>query len=103
MATTGVALPHPEVGELALEQVLHALSDPIRLQMVRALAAAPAPCPCGTIEVPVSKSTRSHHWRVLRENGIVRQVEHGTARLTELRRDDLDARFPGLLALVLRG
>lgn len=103
MTPTAVALPHPEVGELQLEQVLHALSDPIRVQMVRALAACPEPCPCGTIDVPVSKSTRTHHWRVLRESGIVRQTERGTSRLTELRRDDLDARFPGLVALVLAG
>ncbi|HEY8583630.1 MAG TPA: helix-turn-helix transcriptional regulator [Capillimicrobium sp.] len=103
MAPAATALHHPEAAELRLEGVLHALSDPIRLQMVRALAACAEPCPCGTIEVPVSKSTRTHHWRVLRENGIVRQTERGTARLTELRREDLDARFPGLLDLALRG
>ncbi|HEU4656165.1 MAG TPA: helix-turn-helix transcriptional regulator [Capillimicrobium sp.] len=103
MASAEAVLPHPDVAELQLESVLHALSDPMRLSMVRALAACDEPCPCGTIDVPVSKSTRSHHWRVLRESGIIRQVERGTARLTELRRADLDARFPGLLELVLRG
>jgi DNA-binding transcriptional ArsR family regulator len=97
------ALHHPDVDQLQLEGVLHALSDPIRLQMVRALAARDEPCACGVIDVPVSKSTRKHHWRVLRENGVIRQVERGTAKLTELRRDDLDARFPGLVELVLRG
>jgi DNA-binding transcriptional ArsR family regulator len=96
------ALHHPDVDELRLEGVLHALSDPIRLQMVRTLAEHSAPCRCGAIEVPVSKSTRTHHWRVLRENGLIRQVEQGTAKLTELRREDLEARFPGLLEVVLR-
>jgi DNA-binding transcriptional ArsR family regulator len=96
-------LHHPDVEQLELEGVLHALSDPIRLRLVRELAHRDEPCACGSIDVPVSKSTRTHHWRVLRENGIVRQVEHGTAKLTQLRRDDLEARFPGLLDVVLRG
>lgn len=103
MSPAEVTLPQPEVGELQLERVLHALSDPMRVRMVRALASAAEPCPCGTIDVPVSKSTRTHHWRVLRESGVVSQTERGTARLTELRRADLDARFPGLVDLVLRG
>ena len=80
---------------------MHALSDPVRLQMVRALAQRDAPCACGAIDVPVSKSTRTHHWRVLRENGLIRQTEQGTAKLTELRSDDINARFPGLLQIVL--
>lgn len=100
---TATALHHPAIGELRLEGVLHALSDPIRLRMVRELAARDEPVACGTIEVPVSKSTRTHHWRVLRENGLIRQVERGTAKLTELRRDDLESRFPGLLDVVVRG
>jgi len=95
-------LHHPAVDDLRLEGVLHALSDPIRLRMVRELARRDEPCACGTIDVPVSKSTRTHHWRVLREAGVIRQVESGTAKLTELRREDLDARFPGLLDVVLR-
>jgi DNA-binding transcriptional ArsR family regulator len=104
MATATVSgLHHPEVEELRLEGVMHALSDPIRLTMVRELALRAEPCACGAIDVPVSKSTRTHHWRVLRENGLIRQVERGTAKLTELRREDLDSRFPGLLDVVLRG
>ncbi len=98
---SATALHHPDADELRLEGVMHALSDPIRLQMVRALAAREDPCACGAIDVPVSKSTRTHHWRVLRENGLIRQVECGTAKLTELRRADLEARFPGLLSVVL--
>ena len=94
-------LHHPATEDIQLEGVMHALSDPVRLQMVRALADRDAPCACGSIDVPVSKSTRTHHWRVLRENGLIRQTEQGTAKLTELRRADLEARFPGLLKIVL--
>jgi DNA-binding transcriptional ArsR family regulator len=93
-------LNHPPVDKLELAAVLHALSDPIRLRIVRELAAHGA-CNCGTFAVPVAKSTLSHHLRVLREAGLTRTEPHGTQRVVSLRRDDLDARFPGLLDAVL--
>ena len=91
----------PAREDIALAAVLHALSDPTRLQIVTALDARPGACPTGSIEVPVSKSTCTHHFRVLREAGVVSQRPEGTARLNTLRRDDLDARFPGLLDAIL--
>jgi DNA-binding transcriptional ArsR family regulator len=91
-------LPAPRREDLRLESVLAALSDPIRLSIVRTLARTPgAQRPCGTFGLPVSKSTASHHFRVLREAGVIHQRDHGRHRLTELRREDMDARFPGLL------
>jgi DNA-binding transcriptional ArsR family regulator len=94
-------LDHPDRDELELPAVLHALSDPQRLEIVRSLAAAAEPAPCGSIQLGVAKSTMTHHYRVLRESGIIRQERQGTTKLTELRRADLDARFPGLLDAVL--
>jgi DNA-binding transcriptional ArsR family regulator len=94
-------LRHPGRAELELSAVLHALSDPQRLQIVRSLAFDPVPRSCGSFGLPVSKSTCTHHFRVLREAGIVAQRYVGTARLNSLRREDLDARFPGLLDAVL--
>jgi DNA-binding transcriptional ArsR family regulator len=94
-------LHHPDVNELELPAVLHALSDPQRLEIVRALADSDGPCACGSIQLGVSKSTMTHHYRVLRESGVIRQQRRGTTKLTELRRDDLAARFPGLLDAVL--
>lgn len=94
-------LHHPERSELELPAVLHALSDPQRLEIVRRLADSASPCPCGSIELGVAKSTMTHHYRVLRESGVIRQERRGTSKLTELRREDLDARFPGLLQAVL--
>ena len=81
--------------------MLHALSDPQRLEVVRTLAESPEPCSCGSIQLGVAKSTMTHHYRVLREAGVIRQHREGTTKLTELRREDLDARFPGLLEAVV--
>ncbi len=91
----------PDRDQIQLVDVLHALSDPVRLQIVRFLAATDREVSCGTIPLPVSKSTGSHHYKVLREAGVIRVRDAGTQRLHLLRRDDLDARFPGLLDAVL--
>ena len=94
-------LHHPERGEIQLPAVLHALSDPHRLEIVRTLAEDTEPRKCGSLDLPISKSTKTHHFRILREAGVIQQKREGTSRLTWLRRDDLDARFPGLLDAVL--
>jgi DNA-binding transcriptional ArsR family regulator len=91
---------HPARRELELSAVLHALSDPARLEIVRRLAAGDEP-PCGTFDLGLSKATLSHHFRVLRESGVVRTRPEGRKRLLSLRTDDLEARFPGLLDAVL--
>ena len=96
-----VQLHHPTTDELQLSSVLHALSDPHRLKVVRILAEADEPRPCGSFGLPVSKSTATHHLRVLREAGVVRTEARGTSRISSLRRADLDARFPGLLDAIL--
>jgi DNA-binding transcriptional ArsR family regulator len=94
-------LAHPAREEIQLAGVLHALSDPMRLRIVAALAIEDRRT-CKSFELPVSKSTCTHHFRVLREAGVIRQRVEGTTRLNSLRREDLDARFPGLLDSVLR-
>ena len=94
-------ISHPERSEIHLEGVLHALSDPVRLRIARELADADSERPCGSFELPVTKSTMTHHFKVLREAGVIRQRQEATLRLTSLRRADLDARFPGLLDRIL--
>jgi DNA-binding transcriptional ArsR family regulator len=94
-------LPHPARDEIRLEAVLHALSDPMRLQIVRELAADGDELSCSHFDLPVTKSTSTHHFRVLREAGVVRQVYRGTAKMNGLRREDLDGLFPGLLDALL--
>jgi DNA-binding transcriptional ArsR family regulator len=93
---------HPSCEELELPAVLHALSDPARLQIVRKLADGDE-CTCGTFELGLSKATLSHHFRVLRESGVIHARAKGRKRLLSLRRTDLDSRFPGLLEAVLNG
>jgi len=100
---TRLAAKGGEEHELQIASVLHALSDPQRLSIVRCLAEDPSPRRCGAFELDVTKSTLTHHFRVLREAGVIEQREQGTARLNSLRRDDLDRRFPGLLDAILAG
>ncbi|WP_274555356.1 ArsR/SmtB family transcription factor [Streptomyces spiramyceticus] len=100
--TSARELAHPARDEIRLEGVLHALSDPMRMRIVREMASADeAELSCSYFVLPVTKSTTTHHFRVLRESGVIQQVYRGTAKLNGLRRDDLDALFPGLLDAVL--
>jgi DNA-binding transcriptional ArsR family regulator len=94
-------LPHPAAEEIELAAVLHALSDPMRLRIVAGLADQQERT-CKSFELPVTKSTCTHHFRVLREAGLIRQRLEGTTKLSSLRSDELEARFPGLLESILR-
>ncbi|MEQ8822728.1 MAG: helix-turn-helix transcriptional regulator [Sumerlaeia bacterium] len=93
-------LKHPDIDDVPLTAVLHALSDPVRLAIVRMAARQPDQ-PCSAFLSQIPKSTLSHHWRVLRDAGLIRQVSAGREKLNTLRKDELDARFPGLLDAVL--
>ncbi|MDA8361715.1 MAG: helix-turn-helix domain-containing protein [Gammaproteobacteria bacterium] len=95
------ALLHPPRKSLMLTGVLYALSDPVRLSIVKHLAEDGGRA-CGTFCLPVAKSTASHHFRVLREAGVIQMRPEGTQYITSLRREDLDSRFPGLLDSVLQ-
>jgi DNA-binding transcriptional ArsR family regulator len=87
---------HPGVADIDLFHVLHALADPTRMMIVQILRKTPERL-CGTFPADVAPSTLSHHFRVLREAGIIRQRDEANRRWTSLRLDDLNARFPGLL------
>ncbi|MEV7596303.1 helix-turn-helix domain-containing protein [Kitasatospora sp. NPDC089797] len=90
--------PHPE--DLDLATVLHALGDPVRLELVRRLAEE-GETTCSPEGLTVPRSTLSNHWRILREAGVVAVRSSGRTRLVTLRGDALDARLPGLLGAVL--
>ncbi len=95
---------HPPLADLRLSKVLAALADPVRLATVRTLAQV-GESPCvelrHTAGLAVSRSTFSHHQRILREAGIIRERISGAHRILRVRREDLDACFPGLLSAVL--
>ena len=91
----------PTKKELELTAVLYALSDEVRLGIARQLAKK-GEQPCGVFEVDRPKSSLSHHFRVLRESGVVATRKDGKLLMNTLRREDLEARFPGLLKAVLR-
>ena len=96
-------LAQPERHEPHLAAVLHALSDPMRLRIVRELAVHGGERTCSSFNLPIVKSTCTHHFKVLREAGLIRQRVVGTKRVSSLRRDDLDVRFPGLLDAIVHG
>ncbi len=99
-----VQFVHPATEDITLAGVLGALADPMRLRIVRSLlkknncmsCAEAAPCP------DMAKSTLSHHFRILREAGIVRTSKVGVENRNIIRSDDINARFPGLLKQILK-
>jgi DNA-binding transcriptional ArsR family regulator len=102
MSVDAHELTHPERDEIELTAVLHALSDPVRLSIVSVLREGGEERRCGSFPVTVTKSTLTHHFRVLRDAGVIAQRQEGTARLSSLRTDDLEARFPGVVEAILR-
>lgn len=92
---------HPEIEAVALHDVLFALSDPTRLAIARALSDGEEHS-CGELTGEVPKSTMSHHLKVLREAGITTTRPEGMRCRVTLRRADLNRRFPGLLAAILK-
>lgn len=91
---------HPDLRDVTLPVVMQALSDPIRIEILRSLMKA-GELACGDIPLTVSKATVSHHFSVLREAGLVLTRTEGTRCMTSVRRVELDKRFPGLLDLVM--
>lgn len=103
MTATSRELTHPDLAEVALTDVLFALSDPARLDLVRQLAGQgpQSVADCRPADLAIPKSTFSHHLKALREAGLIRNEPSGRQRVLTLRRRELDERFPGLLASVL--
>lgn len=91
---------HPEPAAFVLERVLYALSDPVRLEVVQRLAQVKE-ASCGDLDGGRPKSSMSHHFRVLRDSGLVCTYGVGTTHMNSLRRQDMESRFPGLLDAVL--
>ena len=97
-------LPHPTREQIELPDVLEALSDPTRLAIVVDLAKQEAEweARCGEFTHLGSKTNLTYHFAKLRAAGVTHARAEGTSRFISLRRDDLDARFPGLIDTVIR-
>ncbi|MEV5241002.1 metalloregulator ArsR/SmtB family transcription factor [Streptomyces cinnamoneus] len=103
MDNDGEWLPQPDVADIQLAKVLHALGDPVRLRLF-AIYATGEQYDCSSERLGLGhlhKSTVSHHMRVLREAGLTSTRAVGRNRYVRLRRADLDARFPGLAQALL--
>ena len=95
------AYSHPAMRDVPLHAVMQALSDPCRVAIVRELVKANGRAlACNEVRLNISKATRSHHFEVLREAGIIFTKTEGTKCMTSLRRTELNERFPGLLKLI---
>lgn len=94
------AFKHPSIENVALADALHALSDPVRLDIVAKLARQ-GEASCAALDGGRPKSSVSHHFRVLREAGLVHTRNEGVVHINRLRREEFDRRFPGLLNAVL--
>jgi DNA-binding transcriptional ArsR family regulator len=94
-------IAHPDVSALDLATIMHAVGDPLRLDIVRLLADdRPRPCSEVSSAMGLPVSTCSYHLRLLREAGVTRTRAEGTQRFISLRRDDLEQRFPGLVEVL---
>ncbi|ESA36373.1 transcriptional regulator [Leptolyngbya sp. Heron Island J] len=93
-------LYHPNPEQITLAGVLYALGDPVRLEIVQLLAAG-GEYACSAFDCDLAKSTVSHHFKILRESGVIYARKSGTQHLNSLRRDELEQLFPGVLNAVL--
>lgn len=98
-------LPEPTIDSFDLTVILSALADPGRRALMTALYHAPEPIDCAELvrklALGLSSATVSHHYRILREAGLTRTFTEGRRRIIRVRRDDMEARFPGLLEAIL--
>lgn len=92
-------LHHPEPGEINLDRVLSALSDPIRRDILQRIASRGAQF-CGDLDYAVAKSTMSYHFKVLRESGLIHTEALGKHRRITRRDGVIEDLFPGLLPAV---
>ena len=91
---------HPQCQDISLVGLLYALGDPVRLQIVQRLAET-GELTCSDLDCAVAKSTMSHHFKILRESGLVFTRKEGTQHINTLRSEDINQLYPGLLAVVL--
>ncbi|RYZ55282.1 MAG: ArsR family transcriptional regulator [Proteobacteria bacterium] len=93
---------HPKIEELDLTDIMYALSDPARVEIVRLIASEGRPLTCGELNAERPKSSMSHHFKILRDSGILTTEIVGKEHLNSLRTSELEKIFPGLFKAVLK-
>jgi DNA-binding transcriptional ArsR family regulator len=95
-------IKHPNMDQVELTDIMYALSDPTRLEIVGRLANAGRKMTCGELDLNRPKSSMSHHFKILRAAGLVETLIEGTEHMNSLRVEEIEQKFPGILQSVLR-
>ena len=95
-------IKHPGIEQVELTDIMYALSDPTRLEIVGRLANAGRKMTCGELDLNRPKSSMSHHFKILRAAGIVEKLIEGTEHMNALRLEEIERKFPGVLQSILR-
>lgn len=95
-------IKHPTIEQVELTDIMYALADPTRLEIVVMLAQAGKKLTCGEINLNRPKSSMSHHFKILRSAGLVETLIEGTEHMNSLRLEEVEGKYPGVLSAVLR-
>lgn len=95
-------IKHPTIEQVELTDIMYALADPTRLEIVVMLAQAGRKLTCGEINLNRPKSSMSHHFKILRSAGLVETLIEGTEHMNSLRLEEVEGKYPGVLSAVLR-
>jgi len=95
-------IKHPTIEQVELTDIMYALADPTRLEIVILLAQAGKKLTCGEINLNRPKSSMSHHFKILRSAGLVETLIEGTEHMNSLRLEEVESKFPGVLSVVLK-
>lgn len=95
-------IKHPTIEQVELTDIMYALADPTRLEIVLMLAQAGKKLTCGEINLNRPKSSMSHHFKILRSAGLVETLIEGTEHMNSLRLEEVEGKYPGVLTAVLK-
>ena len=95
-------IKHPAIEQVELIEILYALADPTRMEIVVRLAKAGRKLTCGELDLNRPKSSMSHHFKILRSAGLVETVVDGTEHMNSLRLEEIEQKYPGVLESVLK-
>lgn len=95
-------IKHPAMEQVELTDIMYALSDPTRLEIVARLAKAGRKMTCGEFDLNRPKSSMSHHFKILRSAGLVETLIEGTEHMNALRVAEIEQKFPGVLQSILK-